>query len=63
MQGADRREHARILHRSRPVGHRHRSLPLEGLRRQNDDINNLQRGNYRGLLQNKTRGIKAKVAY
>lgn len=40
-----------------------KSSLLEGLRRQNGDINNQQRGNYRGLLQNKTRGIKAKVAY
>ena len=36
---------------------------LDGLRRQNGEINSLQRGNYRGLLQNKTQGIKAKAAF
>ncbi len=36
---------------------------LENLRQQNGDINRLQRDNYRGLLQNKTQGIKAKVAF
>ncbi|MES2791987.1 MAG: tetratricopeptide repeat protein [Planctomycetota bacterium] len=36
---------------------------LEGLRQQNGSINRLQRDNYRGLLQNKTQGIKAKVAF
>ena len=36
---------------------------LEGLQRQNGDINRLQRDNYRGLLQNKTQGIKAKAAF
>lgn len=36
---------------------------LEGLRQQNSDINSIQRGNYRSLLQNKTQGIKVKGAY
>ncbi|MDB5336303.1 MAG: hypothetical protein JWN70_1922 [Planctomycetaceae bacterium] len=36
---------------------------LEGLRQQNGGINRLQRDNYRGLLQNKTQGIKAKAAF
>lgn len=36
---------------------------LDNLRRQNNDINSFQRQNYRGLLQNKTKGIRAKEAY
>ncbi|MDB5385050.1 MAG: hypothetical protein JWM11_696 [Planctomycetaceae bacterium] len=36
---------------------------LEGLRQQNSDINRIQRGNYRGLLNNTIQGIKAKGAY
>lgn len=38
-------------------------LLLDNLRQQNNDINRPQRDNYRSLLQNKTQGIKAKVAY
>lgn len=36
---------------------------LEGLRQQNNDINRVQRDNYRGLLKNSIQGIKAKGAY
>jgi tetratricopeptide (TPR) repeat protein len=36
---------------------------LEGLRQQNSDINKVQRDNYKGLLNNGIKGIKAKVTY
>jgi tetratricopeptide (TPR) repeat protein len=36
---------------------------LEGLRQQNSDINKVQRDNYRGLLNNGIKGIKAKQSY
>jgi tetratricopeptide (TPR) repeat protein len=36
---------------------------LDGLRMQNQGINQIQRDNYRGLLKNSTQGIKAKGAF
>ena len=47
-----------LLHRSTPLAEVIMALSPEQLRSQNRDLNDLQLKNYRGLLQNKSKGVK-----